>query len=404
MIDYTEAQGIIGNTFTQLNLSAEKVPLLSSVNRILAEDIVADTNLPPFTASSVDGYAIRFTPGQNQWTVIGEITAGHFRELGLDERSAIRIMTGGKIVSHADAVIAMEDVRWEDGQITLKPGTVLKKGLNLRHQGEDLLKGTVALQQYTRIRSHSVALLAACGKDHPLVFRRLRMGVLGTGDELIAISSMPREDKIRATNFYSLSAAAQDTQLEAVNMGVAKDTPTALRQKISKALQEENLDILLTTGGVSVGKQDYVQSVLKELGVTILFWRVNIRPGKPLLFGIYRHQQKIIPIFGLPGNPVSAYVGFILFIKPQIEKLFHQEEVQPVSAVLQESIRKTDPKRHFLRGRMSYHSSENKFVVCSVGRQSSGDMATLSQANCLICIGEDRNLVEKGQAVECIPI
>ena len=291
MISYEEAYNIIQTEFEHLNLQTESVDLLDSVGRILAEDIYSDIFLPPFDNSAMDGIAIKFNPEINEWKVIGEIPAGQFNEFKIDEKSAVTIMTGGKLPSGCDTVLPVEDIEGRDGLAILRDGVRFAKGINIRKQGEDLSKGKVALGKNTKLKAHHIAVAASCGKSKIKVYKRLRIGVLATGDELIDISEVPKEDKIRSSNLYSLLSAISQMNMNPVNLGVAKDEKQTIYDKMKAGLQSD-LDILITTGGVSVGKFDYVKEVHEQLGIDVKFWRVKIKPGKPLLFGAFKLEDK----------------------------------------------------------------------------------------------------------------
>ncbi len=400
MISYKEAEEILHNEFKNLTLKTEQVDLINSINRILAEDIISDINLPPFDNSAMDGFAIKFNPEITKWKILGEIPAGKFHEYKLNEYSAVSIMTGGKLPSECDTVIPVEDVDIENDHIKLKKGSRFVKGINIRKQGEDLVKKNIALQKNTLLKPHHIAVAAACGKSTLKVYRKLRIGVMATGDELVDIHETPTDDKIRCSNLYSLISAVKEINMHSVNFGITKDIKELIYDRMKWAL-ESDLDILITTGGVSVGKFDYVKEVHESLGVNIKFWRVKIKPGKPVLFGIYQKGGKTILVFGLPGNPVSCLVNFYLFIRENIYKLFNLEISKKFTANLDEDLKKEDKKRHFMRG---FYSLDNngKYHVKKVGSQSSGNVSEMGKANCLMIIEEERTNPKKGEKVECM--
>ena len=404
MISFDKAQSIVASVFSSLVPRTEFVPLASSINRILAEDVLADTNLPPFDNSAVDGYAVRYSPEARTWKLVGEVPAGRSSGLTLDEGSAAAIMTGAKLPSGADTVIALEDVAVQEDSITLQKGFILRRGAQVRTQGSDLRTGTLAVPKYSKIRPAMIALLAACGKHRPLVFQPLRAGLLSTGDELVDVATVPSGDKIRVTNPSAIAAASKEAHMETIDLGLVGDKETLLKERIVSALNDDSIDILMTTGGVSVGRYDIVRDVLKDAGVEILFWKVRMRPGRPLLFGVYRRKETMVPVFGLPGNPVSAFAAFMLFVKPNCACVFHQCAPQPIVAEIQAGFVNQDQMRHFLRGTLEYRPEERRYLVAPVHSQSSGSMTALSAANCLITIPETTPQVQKGDPVECIPI
>lgn len=402
MIPFDEAFNIIRTSFSELDLQTETVDILDSTGRILAEDIYSDIFLPPFDNSAMDGIAIKFNPEIKEWKVIGEIPAGQFNEFKMDENSAVTIMTGGKLPSGCDTVIPVEDIEGNDEQVSLRDGVRFLKGINIRRQGEDLAKGKVALEKKAKLKAHHIAVAASCGKSKVKVYKRLRIGVLATGDELVDISEMPGEDKIRSSNLYSLLSAVREMNMEPVNLGTSGDVKELIYEKMKSGL-ESNLDILVTTGGVSVGKFDYVKEVHEQLGVDVKFWRVKIKPGKPLLFGTYRRGDKTTLVFGLPGNPVSCLVNFTVFVQQNTNFLFCLNKPEKILAVLEDDLKKKDEKRHFMRGFYSY-DEQGVYHVKKVGSQSSGNLAEMGRANCLMIVEEERMNPKKGENIECIMI
>ncbi|MFN3871804.1 MAG: gephyrin-like molybdotransferase Glp [Ignavibacterium sp.] len=400
MINYNEALEIIKSEFQKLKLKVEEVDIFESYNRILAEDVIADVDLPPFDNSAVDGYAIKFS-NKTQWKIIGEISAGNFNSFNITEEVAVLITTGSKIPVGADTIIPVEDVDVESNILKLKENAFIKKGMNIRTQGNDLRKNEIAIKQFTKIDSKSIAVLASCGKEKVKVCSKLKCALFATGDELIPINEKPAEDKFRVSNIYSLYAAMKEMNHTVINLGFTKDDKEMIRHKVVAAF-EMNIDMLITTGGVSVGKYDFLKEIFEEQGVKEKFWKVNIKPGKPIYFGVYEKDDRRILVFGLPGNPVSSLVNFYVFIKPAIEFLFKQNKIDKLTATLQNDLKKKDGKRHFLRGILYQENDELK--VTSEFSQSSGNLVEMSRANCLIELEEDRLNPKKGERVKCILI
>jgi molybdopterin molybdotransferase len=400
MINYNEALEIIKSEFEKLTLHTEEVDLLESFNRILAEDVIADVDLPPFDNSAVDGYAIKFSE-RAQWKIIGEISAGNYSSFTLTENDAVLITTGSKLPPNADTIIPIEDVEVNGKDLFLKQNSFFKKGMNIRTQGNDLRKNEIAVHCFTKIDAKTIAVLASCGKEKVKVYSKLNAAILATGDELIPINEKPTDDKLRVSNNYSLYAAIKEMNHTVINLGFVNDDKKIITEKIKAALSL-NIDLLITTGGVSVGKYDFLKEVFKEQGVKEKFWKVNIKPGKPIYFGLYEKDERRILVFGLPGNPVSSLVNFYVFIKPAIEFLFKQNEWKSVTATLQNDLRKKDGKRHFLRGILFEENGEWK--VTADFSQSSGNLVEMSRANCLIEIEGDRLNPKKGERVKCILI
>jgi molybdopterin molybdotransferase len=311
-------------------------------------------------------------------------------------------MTGSKLPPNCDTVIPIEDVDVNGNHVQLKKDARFAQEINTRKKGEDLYKDKIALQKFTLLKPHHIAVAASCGRSTLKVFKRLRIGVLATGDELVDIHETPTEDKIRCSNLYSLISAIKDINMHPVNFGIAKDNKQLIHDRLKWALDSE-LDILITTGGVSVGKFDFVKEVLEQLGVKIKFWKVFIKPGKPVLFGTYSNKNINTIIFGLPGNPVSSLVNFFLFVQRNILNLFKINSGFNFFAELESDLKKTDSKRHFMRGNLT-QNNEGKYFVKKVGSQSSGNLAEMGKSNCLIIVEEERMNPRKGEIVECILI
>jgi molybdopterin molybdotransferase len=401
MLSYLEAYNIIRENFKLLKPEIIEVGLLNSLNHILAEDIISDINMPPFDNSSMDGYAIKFNPEIKKWKIIGEIPAGANIEISIDEHSTVEIMTGARLPQGADSVIPLEDVIAEEGYIKLMDRSKFNKGEFVRWMGEDLKVDSIAVPKYTLISPKNISLVAACGVSKVKVFSPLKIGILATGDELIDINEKPKNDSIRASNNYSLFAAVKAMNMLPVDFGFISDNKELIKEKLKAAL-DTNLDILITTGGVSVGKYDYLRDVIEETGARVIFWKVNIKPGKPLLFCVYEKKGRSLLIFGLPGNPVSALVGFNLFIKRNIYDYFSIKRDDTFKAVLSEELHKDDRRKHFVWAYAEYDYEKGVYSVSKSGGQSSGNMAGLSNANCLLIFDEEKDTLHKGEVVECI--
>lgn len=400
MVTYNEALEIIKKEFQKLLLYSEEVDILESTNRILAEDIIADIDLPPFDNSAMDGYAIKFSE-RKSWNIIGEISAGHYNSLNLNEEEAVLITTGSKIPKDADTVIPVEDVFAEGENLKLLNSVFVKKGMNIRSKSNDLSKGSLAVNKYTKVDSKVIAVLASCGREKVKVFSKLKAAILATGDELIPIAETPADDKLRVSNSFALYSAVKEINHTPLMLDFVKDDKEIIREKV-KAAFEMNIDLLITTGGVSVGKYDFLKEVFEEEGVKELFWKANIKPGKPIYFGVCEKDEKRILIFGLPGNPVSSLVNFYIFIKPAIESMYNQKPVNSIFAILMNDIIKQDGKSHFSRGIIFEENGEWK--VTAKFSQSSGNLVELSRANCLIILDEEKRNPAKGEKVECILI
>ncbi|MCH7774695.1 MAG: molybdopterin molybdotransferase MoeA [Bacteroidetes bacterium] len=402
MISFDEAYKIIEKGFNEIKPETEKVLLERSLHRTLAEEVIADVDLPPFNNSAMDGIAVKYNENINEWKIVGEISAGNYEEFELNENSAVTIMTGSRIPEFCDTIIPVEDIDLNKDTASLKENAKIKKGVSIRKKGGDLTIGETAIPKNTFLKPRHLAAAATCGKSKLSVYKKLNIGVMATGDELIPVDEKPTGDKIRISNTYSLLAVIDELNMNAVDLGIVSDEKILLLQNIADALNS-NIDILITTGGVSVGKFDYVKDVFEELGVEIKFWRASIKPGKPIVFGTFNKDGHSKLVFGLPGNPVSSLVNFEIFIRENIIKLYNQPKREYIEAVLQNNLKKTDKKRHFMRGVLS-KTTNGTYEVSSEFSQSSGNLVEMSKANCLIVIEEETINPAKGKVVKCMMI
>ncbi len=394
MINAEEAHKIIFDSVKPLGTIS--VALERSLHRVLAENIIANENIPPFDNSAMDGFAIRSEDVQKVPTTLnlmGEISAGTVFPASLKINEAVSIMTGGKIPQGCDAVIQHEWTEQPNKQYV----NILRNvaiGHNIRRAGADIATDAIVFEKGQHLRPQEIGVLASLGKRFVEVYRPPRVAVLTTGDEVIDIDKPLSDGKIRNSNAYTLVALLRDIGCEVDNLGIARDDKTELKQKISDGL---NADVLITSGGVSVGKYDFVMDVLKELGAEIKFWKVNIKPGMPLMFALCNGK----PVFGLPGNPVSTTVTFLKFVKPALLNMSGHQKADSgytIHARLEHEIKKTDGKRHFVRGILE--SRNGSLSVRSTGSQVSNMLTSLSKANCLIIIPEEKEIIRSGEDVE----
>ena len=402
MLNFEEANRILAESFEELKLRTEEISITNALNRVLAEDIISDVDLPPFNNSAMDGYAIKFNPNIKEWKIVGEIQAGNYKALEINEQTTVHIMTGGMLPKNCDTIIKVEDVSVMGDKVKLKDITGFSFNLNIRKKGEDLSKGKVAIKKGSLLKPQHIAVAASCGKSKLKVYRKLNIGVLVTGDELIDINEKPGTDKIRASNPYVLQSAIKESNMNPINLGIVRDDKSDMTKSVKSAL-DSSLDILLTSGSVSVGKFDYLKEIFEDLGVEIKFWRVSVKPGRPLLFGIYKKNGQKTLIFGLPGNPVAILVTYILFVKKYILKLFGNRELVTVKAIIKNDFQKEDERLHFVKGLLEKDNTGNH-LVSIVGEQSSGNLAQLGKSNCLIIIKENKINTKAGEIVECIMI
>jgi len=311
MISFDEALNIVSGIDERVK--TENVDFRNSCKRILAEDIVSDIEMPPFDKSAVDGYACRKADILNELEVIEVIPAGKAPEKEVGKNQCSKIMTGAPVPKGADAVMMVEDVKELSGKKIKYHKEKLKE--NICFKGEDIKKGEVVIKQGTQIKPQHIAIMATAGCVMPRVYRKIKVAVISTGDELVEPDIKPAMSQIRNSNAYQLLAQAISTGAEGEYIGIAMDTEESLRNIISKAF--DHADIVLLTGGVSMGDFDYVPQILSELGVDLKFKSIAVQPGRPTLFGTKGTQY----VFGLPGNPVSSFVQFELLVKPLIYKL-----------------------------------------------------------------------------------
>jgi len=378
-------------------LPAVSVPLLDALGLVLAEDVSADRDVPPFRNSAMDGYAVRaddVARAPAQLRVVGEIAAGGFPDRAIGRGEAMRIMTGAPMPDGADTVVRVEDTDNRSDVVTITAAT--PKGLSVRQAGEDLRKGETILTSGTVVRAAEIGLLASVGKAMVRVFKRARVAVLSTGDEIVDVDAPIARGQIRDANRYSLASAIRAAGAEPWVRGIVRDTPDALRAALREAM---SADVIVTSGGVSVGDHDHLKPVLSELG-SIDFWAIAIRPGRPLAFGELRDGERRVPIFGLPGNTVSSLLTFELFVRPALLRMQGRRNVtRPrARARLLEPVDKIKSLRFFARG--IYDADAG--TVTTTGPQGSGILRSMSLANCLIDLAEGRERYEAGETVELI--
>jgi len=378
-------------------LPAVSVPLLDALGLVLAEDVSADRDVPPFRNSAMDGYAVRaddVARAPAQLRVVGEVAAGGFPDRAIARGEAMRIMTGAPMPDGADTVVRVEDTDNRSDVVTITAAT--PKGLSVRHAGEDLRKGETILTSGTVVRAAEIGLLASVGKAMVRVFKRARVAVLSTGDEIVDVDAPIARGQIRDANRYSLASAIRAAGAEPWVRGIVRDTPDALRAALREAM---SADVIVTSGGVSVGDHDHLKPVLSELG-SIDFWAIAIRPGRPLAFGELRDGERRVPIFGLPGNTVSSLLTFELFVRPALLRMQGRRNVtRPrARARLLEPVDKIKSLRFFARG--IYDADAG--TVTTTGPQGSGILRSMSLANCLIDLAEGRDRYEAGETVDLI--
>jgi len=371
-------------------VECETVPLDSALGRVLAADVVSPLDLPPWDNASMDGYAVRAADvrGARHDTPVSlpvteTIAAGGTASSDLAPGTAMRIMTGAPVPRGADSVVRIEDTdRGDERVLIVDPRDA---GRNVRSRGEDLAKGAAAIPASTVIGPPQLGVLASVGARTVSVYRRPRVAVLSTGDELVDVDRFGEVlagRRIVSSNSYTLRAAVTITGGEVLDLGICPDDRTALRASLERAL-DAKCDLLITSGGVSIGTFDFTREVLRELGAAMRFWRVRIRPGGPLGFGLLGG----VPWLGLPGNPVSAMVTFELFGRPAIRKLRGETRPFPhvFSAVMEEEVSIGAPLTHFFRATIRW-DDEGVAHARLTGPQGSGLLTSMSRADALVVV------------------
>lgn len=375
-------------------LGVERVPLLDAAGRVLAEEVVAPWDMPLCDNSAMDGYAVRAadcTVIPATLAVTGYIPAGGKPEPAVAPGCAVKIMTGAPIPPECDAVVPFEETEEADGTVRLLEPVVRRQ--HIRFHGEDVAQGDVVIPAATLIRSSEISMLASMGRVMAPVYRRPRVAILSTGDELVELGQIPGPGKIINSNSFSLAASVLECGAEPVLLGIARDNREDHRQKLAEGLA---CDALITSAGVSAGDRDLVREVLAELGVRQLFWKVAIKPGGPTAFGL----KERTPVFSLPGNPVSTMITFEEFVRPALLRMMgHRRVVRPfVKAILREDARKKPGKVNFLRVRVEVESG--RYVATTAGDQHTGILRTMVNANGLAVLPREASFLPAGTEVD----
>lgn len=384
-------------------LGSEQVPLAEALGRVLARALSSDVDIAPFDNSAMDGFAVRAadTVGASAESpavlkVIEEVPAGSVARLAVEAGQATRIMTGAPMPQGADAVVKIEDTVPGHAGEQVAVRLELTSGDNVRLRGEDVRAGDDVLAAGDVIGPAAVGLAAATGNSLACVYRRPRVAILSTGDELVDVADAPGPGKIHDSNSHALAAQVSAAGGIPLRYPLVPDEAEAVREAFGQAAAEA--DVIVTSGGVSVGDYDVVRSVLTEEG-RLEFWSVAMRPGSPQTFGEYDG----VPLFGLPGNPTSAYVGFELFVRPALRLMqgFSALDRTVVSAQLTHDVAKRPGRRHYLRGRLT-RAADGTLEVASAGSQSSALLSVMHRANCLMILREDVAQIRAGEQIECL--
>lgn len=377
-------------------LSVEKVAIRSAFKRVIAQDIIAPINVPAHINSAMDGYALRKKDMVNNlsFTITATVYAGQYSDEKIKKNTCVHIMTGAVIPQDASIVIPQECVTKTGEQITIDNYI---GGDNIRFAGEDLAKDSVVLKAGRLLNAADLGLLASLGIAEVDVWRKLRVAFLSTGDELRGLTESLKKGEIYDSNRYSLFGMLHNLNVEVLDMGVVKDDYATLKTTFTQAAQ--CADIVISTGGVSVGQADFVKQVLGDIG-TVDFWKLAIKPGRPLTFGkIYDAY-----FFGLPGNPVATMITFYQIVQPFIKKLMGQnQDIEPllINAKSQTDIFKSANRVEFLRAKFS--NNDGELSVQKLSKQGSGVLSSMSYANCLIVLDEETKQIKAGQFIKIQP-
>jgi molybdopterin molybdotransferase len=379
----------------------ETVPLMQAHGRILAQDVVSPISVPPHDNSAMDGYALRgaeLLAGQaSNFKVVGTAFAGAAWQGNVGAGECVRIMTGAIMPTGLDTVAPQELVKL-DGDTVHIPQGLLQAGDNRRLLGEDLMAGQAALSAGARLTPAACGLLASLGLPTVSVWRRPKVAYFSTGDEILSLGEAPREGAVYDSNRYTVAGLVQALGCELIDMGVVRDEPAALEQAFRDAAAQA--DAVITSGGVSVGEADHTKAMMKKLG-DVAFWRIAMRPGRPMAVGRITQGERWAVLFGLPGNPVAVMVTFAAFVRPALQQLmgWQAPPLPLLKAKSLEALRKKPGRTEYQRGIVSTNAA-GELQVSITGNQGSGVLSSMVQANGLIVLGHAQGNVAVGDEVQ----
>ncbi len=399
MIAVKEAQNKILNMGKMVGTA--KVPILDSLGLVLAEDIMSDDDIPVYDNSAMDGFAVRAedTKGAEQshpvrLNIMGkDIAAGKMPEQDIEQGCCVPIMTGAPIPGNCTAVVMKEDTKITDSKTLIYKQC--EKGENIRYRGEDIKKGDKVLKKGKKIYPADIGVLASLGKDLVPAYKPPVVGIISTGDEVVSIDSKLEAGRVRDSNSYSLAAQLKEMGITYFRYGIVKDRKRFMEEKIREGLSQCN--ILLLSGGVSVGDYDYVKDTLLGLGAELVFWKVNQKPGKPLLFLTYGDRL----VFGLPGNPVSVMVCFEMYVRPLIKKIMGDSELfrPTIRARAAHDFKHKGDRTNFARVILA--QKEDGCYFSSTGMQGSGILTSMAKADGIAVFDEtEAGNIKKGREAE----
>jgi molybdopterin molybdotransferase len=376
---------------------AEQVHIRAALGRILAQDVVSPVDVPAHDNSAMDGFAVRYADlrdnAETTLQVVGASFAGKPYGGPIEAGQCVRIMTGGVVPPEMDTIVMQEHVRAAEGKVTIGPGH--RQNQNLRRAGEDLARGGVALPRGKLITPADIGLVASLGVAEIAVYRKLRVAFFSTGDELVSIGDTLAEGQIYDSNRYTIYGMLERLGVDAIDMGVVRDDPASIERAFADAASIA--DVVITSGGVSVGEADFIKDLLDKLG-EVLFWKIAMKPGRPLAYGRIGRAH----FFGLPGNPVSVMVTFYQFVRDALYVLMGRDPVPslPVlQAVSTSALKKAPGRTEFQRGILT-RDDRGVWSVRVTGEQGSGILRSMSEANCFIILPTDQGNVAAGSLVE----
>ncbi|EUJ11477.1 molybdopterin molybdochelatase [Methylophilaceae bacterium 11] len=373
----------------------EALPIHESLGRVLADTIVSPCNVPNHDNSAMDGFAFRHQDGALPLNIIGTALAGQPFQGALNQGECIKIMTGGVVPSSADCVVMQERTSVQQNLLTITE--LPKLGANIRKAGEDLMVGQTVLPQGHRMTPADLGLAASLGIPTVTVYRRLKVAFFSTGDELVGVGKLLAEGQIYDSNRYTLFGMLTRLGVEVSDLGAIPDNPTLLEQTLLKAAATH--DAVITSGGVSVGEADHMKALLAQHG-EVLFWKMNMKPGRPLAYGKVHTASNSAHYFGLPGNPVATMVTFYQFVRDALILMMgaSPKPYPTLKVECTESIKKAAGRTEFQRGVM--YEVDGNWKVKPLPNQSSGVLSSMSYANCFIVLGETVANLNAGETVE----
>ena len=399
MISIEEAWNKITSSIQPL--STEVVALTQAQDRVLAQEVCSQVDLPPFSNSAMDGYALRAqeTQGASEENVIklsvdGEVPAGTWRDAKVADQTVTKIMTGAPVPKDCDSVLMLEKARLRGETVEIREPVEL--GKHVRCQGEDLKAGEVLAKAGVRLTTQRLGLLASAGIKEVTVYRAPSISLLATGSELVSAGLLLKPGQIYDSNRLVLQRLIGLSGGACHDLGVVKDDPNEIKQRIQQGL---NSDLLMISGGVSVGAHDYVKTILKDLGVETVFWKVQMKPGKPIFCG----RTPTGWVFGLPGNPISCVVGYLVFIEPLIRRLIGEAnaKVNYQKAVLMETVHKKDDRTFYMTAQIT-PGEAGGLQATATRKQGSAMMQALSESNGFVVVPEACKEIKGGETVDVL--